>query len=459
MYLFLAYNVLDLIKEVVAMNNMYYLLNITVSGIKCIEEEVRLDFYKKIVDKKFDPDKYRIKAIYGENGSGKSAIITAVKIFQDIICNSQYLSESKNQKLLDELINKKTHCYVFKCEFLCDLENDNIIYAYELELKRNQNDLYEIVHEKLSKKSGNYPNSRYKNIFETRDGKLISVSAEGEYSLMIEKMTYNLLGKNSLLNIYFFNYPNIKKENMNEHDHIYVDVCVCMVFTFIIKIYLDEEDKHELYLIKKIFNEKIKKNNNYILDNVLEIMNTLSVNDSIIPKNYFDMYKQKIDNLTSFLRIFKHDLKSIEIDVKDDGDNYRCDLNLNYGDYLINKEFESTGIKKLIKLFDCFDAASKYGIVFIDEMDSNLNDVYLCKIIEYFMYYGKGQLCFTTHNLDPMSVLKENKYSIDFLSSDNKLVSWVSKGNAAPDSYFKNGMIENIPFNIDATDFIGVFGE
>ena len=51
MYLFLAYNVLDLIKEVVAMNNMYYLLNITVSGIKCIEEEVRLDFYKKIVDK------------------------------------------------------------------------------------------------------------------------------------------------------------------------------------------------------------------------------------------------------------------------------------------------------------------------------------------------------------------------------------------------------------------------
>ena len=168
---------------------------------------------------------------------------------------------------------------------------------------------------------------------------------------------------------------------------------------------------------------------------------------------------EKINNLTAFLRIFKHDLKSIEIDKKDDGDNYRCDLNLNYGDYLINKEFESTGIKKLIKLYDCFDAASKYGIVFIDEMDSNLNDVYLCKIIEYFMYYGKGQLCFSTHNLDPMSVLKENKYSIDFLSSDNKLVSWVSKGNATPDNYFKNGMIENIPFNIDATDFIGVFGE
>ena len=439
-----------------AMMNAY--LNVTVAGVKCIEEEIRLDFYKKIVNQKFDADKYRIKAIYGENGSGKSAIITAVKIFQDIICNSQYLSESKNQKLLDELINKKTQHYKFKCEFLCRLEKDNIIFAYELQLKKNESGLYEIVYEKLSERSGNYSNSRYKSIYEVSNGKLIFVNAQNENYSMIEKMTYNLLGKSSFLNIYFFNFNNFNKDTVTDSTRIYVRVCICMVLAFIIKVYLDEEDKHELYFIKKVFSERIKNDNNYISENVLEIMDSLSVTDSIIPKNNFDIYVEKINNLTAFLRIFKHDLKSIEIDKKDDGDNYRCDLNLNYGDYLINKEFESTGIKKLIKLYDCFDAASKYGIVFIDEMDSNLNDVYLCKIIEYFMYYGKGQLCFTTHNLDPMSVLKENKYSIDFLSSDNKLVSWVSKGNATPDNYFKNGMIENIPFNIDATDFIGVFG-
>jgi AAA15 family ATPase/GTPase len=448
-----------MLKEVTVMDNMYYLLNVTVAGVKCIEEEIRLDFYKKIVNQKFDADKYRIKAIYGENGSGKSAIITAVKIFQDIICNSQYLSESKNQKLLDELINKKTQHYKFKCEFLCRLEKDNIIFAYELQLKKNESGLYEIVYEKLSERSGNYSNSRYKSIYEVSNGKLIFVNAQNENYSMIEKMTYNLLGKSSFLNIYFFNFNNFNKDTVTDSTRIYVRVCICMVLAFIIKVYLDEEDKHELYFIKKVFSERIKNDNNYISENVLEIMDSLSVTDSIIPKNNFDIYVEKINNLTAFLRIFKHDLKSIEIDKKDDGDNYRCDLNLNYGNYLINKEFESTGIKKLIKLYDCFDAASKYGIVFIDEMDSNLNDVYLCKIIEYFMYYGKGQLCFTTHNLDPMSVLKENKYSIDFLSSDNKLVSWVSKGNATPDNYFKNGMIENIPFNIDATDFIGVFGE
>lgn len=60
------------------MNKMFYLLNISVSGIKCIKEEVRLDFYKKTVDKNFNPERYRVKAIYGENGTGKSSLVTAV---------------------------------------------------------------------------------------------------------------------------------------------------------------------------------------------------------------------------------------------------------------------------------------------------------------------------------------------------------------------------------------------
>ena len=90
------------------MENRVYLLNMSVAGIKSIKEEVRLDFYKKNVDKSFNPEKYRIKAVYGENGSGKSAIITAVTIFQNITMSNNYLSESKTQLFLDEIVNKST---------------------------------------------------------------------------------------------------------------------------------------------------------------------------------------------------------------------------------------------------------------------------------------------------------------------------------------------------------------
>ena len=78
-------------------------------------------------------------------------------------------------------------------------------------------------------------------------------------------------------------------------------------------------------------------------------------------------------------------------------------------------------------------------------------------ILEYLMEYGQGQLCFTTHNIGPMDVLKRNKKSIDFLSVNHKIYPWVKNGNYSPANLYKNGMIEGSPFNIDSTDFIGVF--
>ena len=97
------------------------------------------------------------------------------------------------------------------------------------------------------------------------------------------------------------------------------------------------------------------------------------------------------------------------------------------------------------------------GIVFIDEFDSNLHDVYLCALLEYLMTYAKGQLCFTTHNVGPMDILKQNKKSIEFLSTNGEIYSWTVSGNYSPSNLYRKGMIEGSPFNVDSTDFIGVF--
>lgn len=436
----------------------------SVAGIKNIKEKVRLDFYKKTVDKNFDPDKYRIKAIYGENGSGKSAIITAVKIFQDLILRDNYLSESKTQTLLNEIINKSTQKFHFECEFIIYAYTPKIVYEYSIDIEKNENGLYEIQSEIFRWKNGNYVNHNYKKIFESKNGELLYVDCSDNERETIEKKTMNLLSSHSFIDLFITNW--FKEGNkLNEASidrQLLVHILMCFTLTVGIKVYLGEEDQHELYFLQKKLRES-KLDHPALQEGLLEygeLTNMFSsVNNRLVDKKNFKGYKDNVARLAQFIKIFKSDLVSIEIDIKENGEQYECDLNLNYGSYKINKEFESTGIKKLIRLFDCFVAASNIGIVFIDEMDSNLNDVYLCKLIEYFMYYGKGQLCFTTHNLDPMTILKENKNSIDFLSSDNHLVSWTSRGNASPENCYKNGLIEDSPFNIDATDFVGILGD
>ena len=178
------------------MNKMFYLLNIGVSGIKSIKKEVRLNFYKKTVDKDFVPDKYRIKAIYGENGSGKSALITAVKIFQDLIMNDNYLAEMRNQTFLHEIINKATHEFKFNCEYLVNMQTEKRVYYYGVELGLNNRGNFEVKHEILKVKNGNYPNNKYKVVFESREGELVQVSCAENERELVEKRSLNLLSSN-----------------------------------------------------------------------------------------------------------------------------------------------------------------------------------------------------------------------------------------------------------------------
>jgi len=128
-----------------------------------------------------------------------------------------------------------------------------------------------------------------------------------------------------------------------------------------------------------------------------------------------------------------------------------------YEKYEIDTDYESTGIKKLMKLFSAIEDVTKGKIVFIDELDSNINGVYLNKLIEYLNYSQKGQLCFTLHNLYPMKYLYKYSNAIDFIGETGRIVSWVKNGNYRPYEKYPEGMIEDSPFNIESFDFINVF--
>lgn len=433
----------------------FFLIHLKLNGIKSISNEIQLDFYNKILTG-FNPDLYRVKAIYGENGSGKTAIMTAVNIVKKIILNPNYLKQDTTQSFLKEIINKKTKSLFMEFAFAGYTDSRLDEYRYSILIKLNNFGIFEIKEEKLDQITAYTRNKKYRTVYEVSDGQIISIDLPEDKVDEIVDYTRNVLHDGSLA------FRLI--ERTLEGEIIFKSAVALAMFFVSINVYLEEEDRHEIYLINRMLNSfKTNKIDSTYKDIDLFIGKQLSYIDSkgrdIVEKKNYSEYKKKVERISRFLKIFKPDLKNIKIEKRDNGDTYKCELILNYTDYSVNQEFESTGIKKLIRLYDAFVNADEGGISFIDEMDSNINDVYLCKIIEYFANYGKGQLCFTTHNLDPMEVIKNNRNSIDFLSGDNKVVSWKVTGNAAPDRYYRNGMIENLPFNVDAIDFIGIFGE
>ena len=446
-----------------------YLLNYSVQGIKTLDELVTLSFYKKTITKDFDLKSYNVKGIYGMNGSGKSGIVTSVDILRSILINPNYLNNPMVQKNLGEIINKKMQELYIEVLFALKFSDKLATFNYTLRLSKDVTGKYVISYEKLSAKLPIGKRNSTDTVFEVRDGEIVSIFEKDNKCLanMIKQKTTNLLATASMSALFFekilISEENIRNENKNNG---FYSLLVLLFFGRNLYVYMDQSDDHRDYFIKhSLGNIDSFESDNALLDSLIkysidmdvEILNVVSVTGNVVPKNVYSHFESTVENLYEFLRIFKSDLKGIEIDRKEEKDNFICSLIMIYDSYRIDAEFESTGIKKLIKLFAYLRELVRGGIVFIDEFDSNLHDVYLCALLEYLMEYADGQLCFTTHNVGPMDILKQHKNSIDFLSEDHKIYSWKASGNYSPSNLYRNGMIQGSPFNVDSIDFINVF--
>lgn len=450
------------------MKNLY-LVKYSVKGIKTIDEIVSLSFYKKIISNNPDTREYNVKGIYGMNGSGKSGIVTSVDIFRNLIMNAGYLSNPIVQKKLDAIINKKVGELFIEAEYIAKLADGLELFRYTIRLTKESTGKYVIADEELSSKNAASKKNSMETIFKIVNGEIDTVKkSESSDKLDVElKKTINLLSMASMPALFYEkSLMHVLAGKKKQVPVFFASLIILLALGKNLHVYLDVSDDHRDYLIQNSFGylddfEDGDSKEDDLLTHFFEMnreqLNTISVSENFIVKASYKHFEKTVGKLYEFLHIFKTDLQGIEIDRKENHDIYVCNLIMVYESYKIHAEFESTGIKKLIRLFTYLREMVGGGIVFIDEFDSNLHDVYLCALLEYLMEYGEGQLCFTTHNVGPMDILKRHKKSIDFLSEDHKIYPWTANGNYSPSKLYKNGMIEGSPFNVDSIDFIGVF--
>ena len=115
------------------MESMCYLLGLNICGIKNIEKPIEIRFYKKTIENDFEPEEYRVKAIFGENGSGKTAIVLAVQILKRVLMDKNYLFDSDSQKILVESVNKHTKTGYIECEYIFGEKGNYDICKYRLD--------------------------------------------------------------------------------------------------------------------------------------------------------------------------------------------------------------------------------------------------------------------------------------------------------------------------------------
>ena len=187
-------------------------------------------------------------------------------------------------------------------------------------------------------------------------------------------------------------------------------------------------------------------------------MNREGRNKKFIFKDRIEDLEKNLNKKEKFLKLFNPELNKIEFEKKDyDQDYYEIEYIFCYKDYKINFEYESMGMKSLFRLFDVLDTLNNGGIVFVDEIDMSIHDLYLNRLIEFFAENGKGQFVFTAHNTSILDTLKKYKNSIDFMTEYQEIKPWIKNGNYSPRKQYLEGMLPNMPYNIEYYDFFEIF--
>lgn len=433
------------------MYDKFVLLNLKLAGFKSIENELSFQFTNKHIDKDFY-DRSNVKAIYGTNGSGKTAIAHALELYKNVVCVRNFLLSEKITTNFIPLINKKSNRIFIDIYFALLTPEGNVdIFHHIIDFKLESERLIIDKETLLKIKGSTIGNSKNEvTLYSTNKGRFDFINdkyvKDKELILDTTKNLLNIVSASYLL----FDVKIIKKQNNK-----FINLLLPYLFAGSLNIFIESKDHFDEDLHKKLAEV------NFINLKDFRYNLVITEEDDKIPVSRKSEYLHLISQIASFIKVFKPALKEISISTDIVDKTLICKKTMVYNNGVkISSKYESNGIKKLFGLYAGLNNIEQGGITFIDEFDSNIHDVYLCKLVEYFIGYTNGQLIFTTHNLGPMEVLSKysNKHSIDFIN-EGTVTSWKRNGNYSVVNLYRDGLIPNSPFNLDASKFIKVFGD
>lgn len=357
--------------------------------------------------------KHSILGLYGQNGSGKTALIDVLDLVKTILCGHSVSSDFSDlihvdaeysrivvQFIIDENERHSEIEYSFKFNRSC-IYDEILSYAYTDGETR-------VVKSKLIDTSNSptfSPVSKYKT--------LIGPSKENELDVMVIK---KMVRKEFRSFIYSSEFLEVVRNRSNE----------CK----------DKEFMRHMYILESLVNFA-----NYEL---FVVKSKCCKDDSmVLSKSALDVYKRKIESMNRVLPYLVPDLTlGVQVLEKElmrgSSVGYRVELVSNK----IPFQYESDGVKRIVSilqpLIEIFNNTSV--VVAIDDLDCGIHEYLFGEIVKLMCEQAKGQLIFTAHNLRPLELINKKFLVFTTTDPDNRYVRYknIAAHNNLRDVYIRD---------------------
>lgn len=352
--------------------------------------------------------------LYGQNGSGKTALIEVLDLVKTILCG---------QKVSSDFLNM-IHVYAEYSRIVVQFTMDEKERHSEIEysFKLNRSSIYDeilsyaytdgetrVVKSKLIDTSNSptfSPVSKYKS--------LIGPSEENGLNVMVIK---KMVRKEFRSFIFSSEFLEVVRNRSNE----------CK----------DKEFMRHMYILESLVDFA-----NYEL---FVVKSKCCIDDSmVLSKSALDVYKRKIESMNRVLPYFVSNLtQNVQVLgkelMRDSSVGYRVELVSNK----IPFKYESDGVKRIVSilqpLIEIFNNTSV--VVAIDDLDCGIHEYLFGEIVKLMCEQAKGQLIFTAHNLRPLEIINKKFLVFTTTDPDNRYVRYK---NIAAHNNLRNVYIRDI---------------
>ena len=354
-----------------------------------------------------------VLGLYGQNGSGKTALIDVLDLIKTILCGQKISSDFLNMIHVDAeysrivvqftMDEKERHSeieYSFKLNRSC-IYDEILSYAYTDGETR-------VVKSKLIDTSNSptfSPVSKYKS--------LIGTSKENDLNVMAIK---KMVRKEFRSFIFSSEFLEVVRNRNNE----------CK----------DEEFMRHMYILESLVDFA-----NYEL---FVVKSKCCIDDSmVLSKSALDVYKRKIESMN---RVLPYLVPNLTMGVKVLGKEWMRDSSVGYRVELVSNKipfkYESDGVKRIVSilqpLIEIFNNTSV--VVAIDDLDCGIHEYLFGEIVKMMSEQAKGQLIFTAHNLRPMEIINKKFLVFTTTDPDNRYVRYknIAAHNNLRDVYLRD---------------------